>query len=696
MKCAIATLICLAPVLAYGASAATPILKLNSPADVPKLTLHNTDAAVEGQALRVNFRHVAWPNVFFAQGKAYEPLDWSAFGGLAIDVRNPGDEDVRVCIRVDDSPQADGRRNCRTGSAMVPPRAAATVVMPFGAATTDMRGGPPLDIQADNVIHMTSHGTKLDMSRIVAFQFFLPRPAGPRTLVLSNVRWMPKPDLVGMVDRFGQYARAEWPGKLHQEAEFAQRRAAEEQWLQDHPVPADRDRFGGWKNGPQLEASGYFRTALLVDGKETQPPASGYPVPKGKWWLVTPEGRLFFSIGVTCVRPESNGPVRKPREMYAWLPSAKTRRVDFYAWNLKLKYGEDPVPAWVDVTCRRLRSWGFTTIGNWSSDVVWRARKVPYTVPIHCKPPRSIWSKAGPEWLFSGRKAMPDVFHPDYAKTMDAAIAARTKEWKDDPWCIGYFVNNELPWGGYRPWGKEQHKVARQTLACDGTQPAKRAFVEQLRAKHGTVERFNQAWGLDAASWDALLEGQVALKPGQLTDAARQDCSEFLTLLAERYFTAVRAAMDRHAPKQLYLGCRFSNHPKEAVLAAERYCDVICFNRYRRVVNDESFAFTQGLCKPVIIGEFHFGATDRGMFHTGLGPTADQAARAEAYVRYVESVLAMPNIVGCHWFQYVDQCLTGRFDGENYNIGFVTVTDTPHPELRDAAVAINSKVYGVR
>ena len=36
---------------------------------------------------------------------------------------------------------------------------------------------------------------------------------------------------------------------------------------------------------------------------------------------------------------------------------------------------------------------------------------------------------------------------------------------------------------------------------------------------------------------------------------------------------------------------------------------------------------------------------------------------------------ALGQLVGCHWFQYVDEPLTGRaYDGENYNIGFVTIS----------------------
>jgi hypothetical protein len=64
------------------------------------------------------------------------------------------------------------------------------------------------------------------------------------------------------------------------------------------------------------------------------------------------------------------------------------------------------------------------------------------------------------------------------------------------------------------------------------------------------------------------------------------------------------------------------------------------------------------------------------------------------YETYVNSVLDHPLFVGCHWFQYMDQPLTGRtLDGENYNIGFVTITDTPYPEMVAAARKTHSAMY---
>jgi len=85
------------------------------------------------------------------------------------------------------------------------------------------------------------------------------------------------------------------------------------------------------------------------------------------------------------------------------------------------------------------------------------------------------------------------------------------------------------------------------------------------------------------------------------------------------------------------------------------------------------------------------------MFHPGLVAATDQQERVAIYTDYVASVLDHPALVGCHWFQYVDEPLTGRsYDGENYNIGFLTVTDTPYPELVAAARAIHYQAYARR
>ena len=69
-----------------------------------------------------------------------------------------------------------------------------------------------------------------------------------------------------------------------------------------------------------------------------------------------------------------------------------------------------------------------------------------------------------------------------------------------------------------------------------------------------------------------------------------------------------------------------------------------------------------------------------------------QVERGVAYSYYVEHAAAHPAIVGAHWYQSIDQPATGRRDGENYNIGWIDVTDRPYPELVAAAKATHAKL----
>ena len=66
-----------------------------------------------------------------------------------------------------------------------------------------------------------------------------------------------------------------------------------------------------------------------------------------------------------------------------------------------------------------------------------------------------------------------------------------------------------------------------------------------------------------------------------------------------------------------------------------------------------------------------------------------------AYRYYVENAAAHPAIIGVHWFEWLDEPNTGRFDGENYNIGMVDVADQPYAELVDAMKTTHARLLTV-
>ena len=275
----------------------------------------------------------------------------------------------------------------------------------------------------------------------------------------------------------------------------------------------------------------------------------------------------------------------------------------------------------------------------------------------------------------------PDVFDPSFTNALSTSAQSRKGNSANDPWCMGYFSDNEMSWG-------DETSIALAALKSGSNQVAKIVFLQDLRAKYGEISRLNEAWGTAYSSWEAFLASRTAPDPKK----ARSDLEAFYSKAAAQYFRCVRGAIKSIAPNQLYLGCRFAWVNPRAAAEAARYCDVVSYNIYDRSVAD--FQFNGGADVPLLIGEFHFGALDRGLFHTGLVATENQQSRADAYKNYVLGALHHPQFVGCHWFQYRDEPVTGRaLDEENYQIGFVDVADTPYRELIDAARSISAHLY---
>ena len=52
-------------------------------------------------------------------------------------------------------------------------------------------------------------------------------------------------------------------------------------------------------------------------------------------------------------------------------------------------------------------------------------------------------------------------------------------------------------------------------------------------------------------------------------------------------------------------------------------------------------------------------------------------------------------MIGTHWFQWLDEPVTGRMDGENYNIGMVDVTDVPYSGLLEGVRAAHRRLFDV-
>ena len=362
---------------------------------------------------------------------------------------------------------------------------------------------------------------------------------------------------------------------------------------------------------------------------------------------------------------------------------------DFYTANLERKFGADWRGRWRDETAARLTAWGFNTIGNWSDPELSAMHRLPYTVPLS---PEGEYAKvsSGEDWW----GPMPDPFDPRFAEAADKMARNAAARFGADPWLIGYFVDNELSWGRSTPaYPQQYYALAINALAAGRRSPANAAFIDYLTETYHDPERLGRAWGIPLNSWDELRAAGFALPRTAFDNpAVIADLAAFSRRFAEAYFRTVAEALRRHDPEHLYLGSRFAWQTAEAVEGCARWCDVVSFNRYRRSIADDpaEWARFHALGKPALIGEFHFGSVDRGLFWEGLVGVGRESERGPAYARYLRAVADNPDFVGAHWFQYLDEPLTGRtLDGENAHIGFVTVADLPYDDLVSAAREAN-------
>ena len=462
------------------------------------------------------------------------------------------------------------------------------------------------------------------------------------------------------VDEFGQANFADWPDKVRSREDLLARAAAEARELEAKPVGIPgSDRFGGWAAGPQLKATGFFRTEKV----------------NGKWWLVDPDGRLFISHGVCCgwdldptgisgrenyfeKLPPKEGDTRqfwryfeKPafRNYYSKPENAPFWGFSFSSYDVFLKYGEDWKRKYLDNTVRRMRAWGLNTTSCANSELLKHPGHAPYVLGIW--PVSRFIDGAKGYW-----RNLYDPFAPEFAESCRKCVE-RYRSLGTNEWCVGWTSNNELS------WGTDGVSLARSVLSSKPEQPARIALEKMLAD-----------WGTTA---DRATDAQLRL----LGEA-----------VAAKYYSTVRAAIKAVAPNHLYLGDRNDKRNQEVFRMAAKYLDVITVNIYEHHPTVSLPPDAED--KPLMVTEFHFGCYDTGYFYASLIPVRDQKERADCYRGYLRTIVDRPDYVGAHWFCWRDCPITGQLmEGANAQCGLVSTADVPYSELIGAIRDISSEMY---
>jgi len=495
---------------------------------------------------------------------------------------------------------------------------------------------------------------------------------------LSNLRLTteepaPLPKEVPIVDQWGQWTERDWPGKIKGEAQLNDRMRGLAESV-SAAFPENWSAYGGWKE-KRLAATGFFRVQKH----------------EGRWWLVDPEGYLFFSVGMDCANPNAAGPITGMEDLFVWLPDSgsafdpalqrrgRYRTMNFMAANLIRVFGEEWESRWQQMTRGLLVQCRFNTIGNWSDLKLVKNARLPYVWPLRGFPSTEVR-------LY---RDFPDVFSQQYRDASER-FAQQIVDFKGDPYMIGYFLANEPLWA----FG--DNNIAAEMLATTTSSATRQALVEWLKKQYGNdIARLSAAWRQEFPSFDALLTTAIP-DAADSSPAAERDLRQFSLLMVDEYLRLPTQALRRLDPHHLNLGIRYAWISSELCYRGGDYFDVFSINSYSDQPNAQTIAeIARRSGKPVMIGEFHHGAIDRGLPSTGIRGVTSQEERGVAYRYYVEQGAALPDLVGVHYFQLNDQPVLGRFDGENYNIGLVDICNQPYPEMVQATTATNETIYEV-
>ena len=394
-----------------------------------------------------------------------------------------------------------------------------------------MREDPPSLEGVGEKMVVSGLKQKGDCTGIKSIDFFVRDAAEPDVLVFDNLRFVTNPPVKEnyyekLVDQFGQSVIADFDAKVKSSDDLRRRTESELAELNAGGWSEDRSNFGGWKKGPKLTATGFFRTEKLGN----------------RWALVDPDGYLYFATGIANIRmsnsstftgidfrddsvryrdPEDVTPedsigiepssdkaratayVAYPerRKLFTWLPDYSDplamhygyRRsahigpiphgevFSFYGANLQRKYGgtvADTMSKWRDVTIKRFKDWGFTCTGNWTDASFYQLNRMPYFA--------NGWIIGDFKTVSSGFDywgPMPDVFDPEFARRATATVKVIADEVQNNPWCVGVFIDNEKSWGNMSSVSNRFGIVINGLSLDAADSPLKARWIQKAKVK---------------------------------------------------------------------------------------------------------------------------------------------------------------------------------------------------------------------
>ena len=412
------------------------------------------------------------------------------------------------------------------------------------------------------------------------------------------------------------------------------------------------DKYGGLID-PQMrqEATGFFYTTKIGD----------------RWWVIDPLGYPCYIRAVSGVG-------------MSYMNSPNHREAALKTYGTDEKWG-------IAATRQLIDDWGFNTSAGGTSLIT----KVEDRLIIQS----SIGfvgaygsligtnNSIGGNTSFSGNNTM-NVFDPAFVDFVnESAMTAASA--KDDEYLLGRTVDNELP-------------------------IEKNMLLNYLRlSPYEPLYHYSYA---AAWTWLVNFTGKADPTEADINDEVLQ---LFAGFVYDRFYYLAANAIKKNDPNHMVLGSRmllgFMDQPW-VLRFAGLHLDCLTLNWYREwdvPVEDLKFV-SENANIPFMITEFYTKAMDSGLDNTrGAGwVVKTQQDRGDFYQCFTLRLLECKNVVGWHWFQYLDNdpdpaVIYKKDEAGNTvwrdqssvdaNKGIVSNTHEPYDDLVNSMAEINKNVY---
>lgn len=370
-----------------------------------------------------------------------------------------------------------------------------------------------------------------------------------------------------------------------------------------------------------------------------------------RWWGIDPDGYRYINVALNSINMGR---------------SARNKE----ALKSKFRTPEN----WMQETIDLLQENGFNCAGSWSDyEAVIEANKTaekPFAYTVNWNFMSSYGRERGGTYQKPGHTGYPKdaifVFDPEFEAFCDRH-AKQLESLKDDPNLFGHFSDNEMPF---------RYRSLDNYLALPENEPGFKAASEWLKEKGITRE--------------------------MITDKHRE---EFLSLVADKYFSIVSSAIKKYDPNHMYIGARFYSSEKNEpafMKVAGKYLDIISCNYYNKWTPDstEMANWAEWTGKPFIVTEYYTKGEDSGMPNqSGAGwIVRTQKDRGLFYQNYNLALLESKNSVGWHYFKYQDNDPTATgVDPSNIdaNKGIVNNDYEAWEDMMEEMNELNTQVYHI-